>query len=425
MAKRTKAASLPPILQWNMRSLRARHAELASLIADGCLPFDVLALQETNLEPSSLRLPGYLGYAEDTRCTTPGRPSSPCLDPGHQQQGPRSAVYVRAGLPHVVVDLADVVSGPLEACAVTVRMGATDTTAASIYILPGGTCVCGFRCPQQGVGLPHHQPRWPHSDGSHAQGRPRSPEAPTPTFVTLRRSSTLDLAFTTPGIQYEYRKPADTWRSGHFPLFLTPTSRRPQEDRKYAVVSWLEFRARSKEITPGQSFLDHVASCAHEATTFVRVPASSPVPDLRLLNLRENRRRQERIALNSSLPVDWTAYRGIDAACRRHARRRRRQSWSGVCSSIQRTSHSGKAWRLLTALVHPVIPRRPILAIDISRAISVEDLAELMADQFTPPGGPVSSPPAGPPALPTPTTSAAPWCTGPSHGLALCRNHGA
>ncbi|KAK8781510.1 hypothetical protein V5799_017149 [Amblyomma americanum] len=228
---------------------------------------------------------------------------------------------------------------------------------------------------------------------------------PSPTFVTLRHSSTLDLAFTTPGIRYECRKPADTWGSDHFPLFLTPTSRRPQEDRTYAVISWPEFRVRSKEIPPGQSFLDHVATCAREATTLVRVPASSPVPDLRLLNIRANRRRQERIALNTSLPADWTAYRRIDAACRRHARRRRRQSWTGVCSSIQRCSHSGKAWRLLKALVHPQIPRRPILAIAIARAISIEDLAELMADQFIPPGGPVSSPP---PALPTPRTPAAP-----------------
>ncbi|KAK8766792.1 hypothetical protein V5799_006427 [Amblyomma americanum] len=228
---------------------------------------------------------------------------------------------------------------------------------------------------------------------------------PSPTFVTLRHSSTLDLAFTTPGIRYECRKPADTWGSDHFPLFLTPTSRRPQEDRTYAVISWPEFRVRSKEIPPGQSFLDHVATYAREATTLVRVPASSPVPDLRLLNIRANRRRQERIVLNTSLPADWTAYRGIDAACRRHARRRRRQSWTGVCSSIQRSSHSGKAWRLLKALVHPQIPRRPILAIAIARAISIEDLAELMADQFNPPGGPVSSPP---PALPIPRTPAAP-----------------
>ncbi|KAK8776817.1 hypothetical protein V5799_029839 [Amblyomma americanum] len=99
----------------------------------------------------------------------------------------------------------------------------------------------------------------------------------------------------------------------------------PQEDKTYAVVSWPEFRTRSKETPPGQGFLDHVASCARE-TTLVRVPVSSPVPDLSLLNLRANRRRQERIALNSSLPADWTAYRRIDAACRRHARCRHCQS---------------------------------------------------------------------------------------------------
>ncbi|KAK8783177.1 hypothetical protein V5799_015483, partial [Amblyomma americanum] len=232
---------------------------------------------------------------------------------------------------------------------------------------------------------------------------------PPPTFVTLRRSSTLDLAFTTPGIRYEYQKRTGTLGSDHFPLFLTPTSRRPQEDKTSAVVSWPGFRARSKQIPLGQSFLDHVASCAREAATMVRVPASSPVADLRLLNLRANRRRQDRIALNSYLPADWTAYRRIDAACHRHARCLRRQSWSGVCSSIQRISHSGKAWRFLRVLVYPTIPRSPILAIAISRPTSVEDLTELMVDQFTPPGGPVSSPPAGPPALPSPSTPAAPW----------------
>ncbi|XP_077516753.1 uncharacterized protein LOC144127718 [Amblyomma americanum] len=423
MARRTKAASLPHILQWNVRSLRARHVELACLIEDGRLPFDVLALQETNVEPSSLRLPGYLGYAGDTRCTSPGCHSSPCLDPGHQQQGPRSAVYVRAGLPHVVMDLSDAVSGPLEACAVTVRMGATDTTVVSIYIPPGVNWATPLLTPVLSRIGPRalvcgdfnaHSREWDCRTTSRAgrilmEATLRAGlgllKPPSPTFVTLRHSSTLDLAFTTPGIRYEYRKPADTWGSDHFPLFLTPTSRRPQEDRTYAVISWPEFRVRSKEIPPGQSFLDHVATCAREATTLVRVPASSPVPDLRLLNIRANRRRQERIALNTSLPADWTAYRRIDAACRRHARRRHRQSWTRVCSSIQRSSHSGKAWRLLKALVHPEIPRRPILAIAIARAISIEDLAELMADQFNPPGGSVSSPP---PALPTPRTPAAP-----------------
>ncbi|KAK8782894.1 hypothetical protein V5799_015765 [Amblyomma americanum] len=176
MARRTKAASLPHILQWNVRSLRARHAELACLIEDGRLPFDVLALQETNVEPSSLRLPGYLGYAGVTRCTSPGCPSSPCLDPGHQQQGPRSAVYVRAGLPHVVMDLSDAVSGPLEACAVTVRMGATDTTVVSIYIPPGaapggsdvrGDLLARVPRPQQG------DPSGPELPGPRSYLRPR------------------------------------------------------------------------------------------------------------------------------------------------------------------------------------------------------------------------------------------------------------
>ncbi|KAK8763940.1 hypothetical protein V5799_033449 [Amblyomma americanum] len=138
---------------------------------------------------------------------------------------------------------------------------------------------------------------------------------PFSTFVTLRRSETLDLAFTTPGIRYKYRKPTDTCGSDHFTLFLTRTSRLPHEDRTYAVVSWTGVRALSKEILLGQSFLDHVASCAREATIMVTVPASSSVPDLRLLNLKANSRRQERIALNSSLPADWTAYRRIDAAC--------------------------------------------------------------------------------------------------------------
>ncbi|XP_075556524.1 uncharacterized protein LOC142588571 [Dermacentor variabilis] len=53
----TPVEQRPRICQWNVRSMRRRHPELADgALSDGC---DVLALQETHVRPGELNLPGF------------------------------------------------------------------------------------------------------------------------------------------------------------------------------------------------------------------------------------------------------------------------------------------------------------------------------------------------------------------------------
>lgn len=83
-----------------------------------------------------LRLPGYVGYSSRTSGTLQPCTATPCLHKDHPQRPPRSAVYVRAAVLQAEVDVVDLTGGPLECCAIRVRLGGIDTTTSTgmVYI---------------------------------------------------------------------------------------------------------------------------------------------------------------------------------------------------------------------------------------------------------------------------------------------------
>ncbi|KAH7979850.1 hypothetical protein HPB49_011583 [Dermacentor silvarum] len=129
-------------------------------------------------------------------------------------------------------------------------------------------------------------------------------------------------------------------------------------------------------------YFAHIAECAGRATTRVIVPAGTPCPNIKLLNVRVARRRAQRRAVRSGAAADWTAYNRLDAVCRRHARQLRRRSWAGLCSSLARPRNQHRGWRVLNAPLNPRTPRFPVLAIAVAHGISELALAEQLADAF-------------------------------------------
>ncbi|KAL1434569.1 hypothetical protein MTO96_011657 [Rhipicephalus appendiculatus] len=81
------------------------------------------------------------------------------------------------------------------------------------------------------------------------------------------------------------------------------------------------------------------------ATIRSTAQVGQPVPDIQHLELRAARLECTRLGVvqnaqrcaRTTLPEQWTAFRRVDAVCRRHARRRRNQSWQGVCCCINRS----------------------------------------------------------------------------------------
>ncbi|KAK8754934.1 hypothetical protein V5799_002364 [Amblyomma americanum] len=136
MARRKGPGARPHVLQWNVNSLRARHAELKDLLLQGTLNSDVLALQETRVPVDAARLPGYTGYAGCSSCPLQTCSAAPCLDSSHPQERPRAAIYVRSNLPHTVLDVASPDMSPMEVSANRVRLGGKDTSVASVYVPP-------------------------------------------------------------------------------------------------------------------------------------------------------------------------------------------------------------------------------------------------------------------------------------------------
>ncbi|XP_072141608.1 uncharacterized protein [Dermacentor andersoni] len=61
---------------------------------------------------------------------------APCLHDEYWQGPPRCALYVRRELLQAEVNVADLVSGPFECCAIRVRLNGADATVACIYSRP-------------------------------------------------------------------------------------------------------------------------------------------------------------------------------------------------------------------------------------------------------------------------------------------------
>lgn len=96
------------------------------------LDCDILALQETYARAEGVKLPGYVGYSGPTNCAQASYIATVCGDPTHPPGSPRTAIYVKQSIPHVVVCVSDLVTTIVECCAIIVRLRNTDTAVASV-----------------------------------------------------------------------------------------------------------------------------------------------------------------------------------------------------------------------------------------------------------------------------------------------------
>ncbi|KAL1474967.1 hypothetical protein MTO96_037640 [Rhipicephalus appendiculatus] len=210
----------------------------------------------------------------------------------------------------------------------------------------------------------------------------------TGSFTFVRRTdrpscTAIDISLASEGAWYDWTTEADSWGSDHLPIVFTPVGGKIPRTRRCSAVDWRAFRQQLRDVPEDHDFLGLVAEGAQAATIQSRMPANHPVPDLHHLNLRAAKRRAERKYLKAQCPEHRTLFNPVDAVCRQHANRRRRQSWQGVCHSLSQARGGSKAWRLLRSLVIGPPARQPVLAVAIRLGISEQELAERLADRFT------------------------------------------
>ncbi|KAH8019370.1 hypothetical protein HPB51_019327 [Rhipicephalus microplus] len=128
------------------------------------------------------------------------------------------------------------------------------------------------------------------------------------------KSSAIDPSLVSDQSRYEWKREADAWGSDNYRLHLEPLDR--------SRTDWPRFRQLSAACPPsGVAYFSHVARCVEAASRKCTVPVGTPVPDIKLLNLRAARRRLQRRATKSDREELWTLYNRLDAVFRRHARR--------------------------------------------------------------------------------------------------------
>ncbi|KAK8775013.1 hypothetical protein V5799_010454, partial [Amblyomma americanum] len=294
--------------------------------------------------------------------------------------------------------------GPVECVAVTVRLGGTDTTVASVYVRPGNPwdarlivrltqrikqnlLICGdFNCRHVEWGS-----RTSSRQGCDVLDAIRAAglnllNTGSPTFVRPSCTPTaIDLSVASPDCAYDWSTHPDTAGSDHLPIDILPRTERPADKVTYSVVQWSRFRELCEE-NPCEphSFFDHIAACASGATIRCAVLPGTPVPDIKLLNLRAARRRAQRRARRTNKPAHWTIYKRLDAACLRHAKRLRRRSWISVCRALDEPRAQARGWRILSSMLHSKAPRFPALSIAVAKGIDALALADLLAEHFVP-----------------------------------------
>ncbi|KAL1482561.1 hypothetical protein MTO96_014164 [Rhipicephalus appendiculatus] len=203
-----------------------------------------------------------------------------------------------------------------------------------------------------------------------------------PTNAGRPSCTAIDVSLASEGARYDWATQPDSWGSDHLLIIITPVGGKIRRTRQCNTVDWRVFRQRLRDTPGDQDFLGLVAEAAQAATVQSRVPEKHPAPDLRHLNLRAARRRAERRYLKAQSPEHRTFFNRVDAVCRRHANRRRRQSWQGICHSLSQARGSSRAWRLLRSLVIGPTLRQAVLAVAIRLGISEQELAERLADRF-------------------------------------------
>ncbi|KAH7961760.1 hypothetical protein HPB52_011929 [Rhipicephalus sanguineus] len=309
----SRILSLPPpeLPQWNANSLRRQQTDLSlHLMTMTCLLCRKFMWQQLTGAFSDMLA------SSRTSCTWEACQSAPCLDEGHEQ-----------GAPHAEVHVTDLLSGPVECCAVGVRLGSSDNR--SQYICPSEQTT---EPSQPHLTRPTPRQRFPpvrfnahHTAWGSRRCCPRSQRlwdvynqlglsilnTGTPTFVRRAVRAVLH-------------------HRHHLPLLINPIIGMTARSKVCHSVGW-------KKDADSGTFVQLVAEGARMATVRSTAQVGQPVPDIQHLELRAARRHAERVALRTTLPENWSAFRRVDAVCRRHARRRRNQSWLGVCCSFSRS----------------------------------------------------------------------------------------
>lgn len=115
-------------------------------------------------------------------------------------------------------------------------------------------------------------------------------------------------------------------------------------------------------------------------TSLCAVPASTPAPDIKQLNLQAARRRAQHKAIHTDKVDYWNAYNWLDAVCCHHSKQRQSESWTSLCSTLDDPRNQSYCWRILGAMLHPQILRSPALSITVVQHISATKLTDLLAD---------------------------------------------
>ncbi|KAL1468490.1 hypothetical protein MTO96_041436 [Rhipicephalus appendiculatus] len=183
-------------------------------------------------------------------------------------------------------------------------------------------------------------------------------------------SPTIDVSLTTEGCHYTWAPLQDTWGSDHLPLVFNPIRGKTTRRRVCHTVDWKSFRKQCQKDADSGAFLQLAADSAQIGPIRSKAEVGQPVPDIQQLQLRASRRRTQRLPLRTNLPEHWTAFRRVDAVCRRNARRRRNQSWQGVCCHQRCSRNERRAWRLLTSLLLGPCAQRQVLSMAVHMGIS-------------------------------------------------------
>lgn len=397
---------MPTILQWNVNSLRPRLPELRRRLLT--LQTDVLALQETYLPKGLHRFSPYVQYHSDTI---------------HPDGKSRASLFIKKSICQKEIPLKDFNSTYDEHVAAIIRIAKQEVTVISTYVRPNTpwnpNAIRKIRARCSGPiiwcgDFNANHPAW-GSDSTTRRGtilldiiadlNLRCINTGDPTLVrpNLEKASVLDLTLVSPEIEIVWSLEPDTWGSDHIPIHLTPRYGLAPKHRVHTVTNWDMYRQILAKLfkstgTGSIPLEDAICVAISKATKTVTLPANNPVPDLIYLEIRAASRRAQRIARRTNAPADWTKSRRIDAKLRRHTRRLGRQQWQLRSESLKTDSGSRLPWTTVRCLLEPVSQAYPFAEIAIKDNLTMANLAEKFADEFSRP----VSPPQGKPPAPKP-----------------------
>ncbi|KAH7937061.1 hypothetical protein HPB49_007675 [Dermacentor silvarum] len=284
--------------------------------------------------------------------------------------------------------MADLVSGPLECCAVRVRLEGTDTTVASVYIRPGQpwdpACLRQLAHRLEREFLLCGDVNSHHTAWGSRRCCPRGKELQDvlqqlglqilntglPTF--LRRSgravrSAIHISVATEGYRYSWAPLPDTWGSDHLPLLLSPFQGKTPRSREYHIVDWRAFRRLCHQDTSGGDLLQLVVDSARAATVTTTAQIQELCSEsIRIHELEAALSRTKRRSTPGADGITFQMLRNLEEAGRQRLLEFFNDIWS--------TEDIPESWR--GAVVAPILkPRKPATALCSYRPVSLTSAA--------------------------------------------------